>query len=147
MHYLWSLCTKLHELYWRYMDFQAKIWFIWKFSFSLWESFKWYYNSLFTLILDDFNAKSLVWWTRDKATIEGTQLESLTTVHNITIHSHTATNLILHWNNIHWSTKFNSWWWCTSFITFELLSSDYVLQTWFSYWFFTFTWAFNLGLQ
>ena len=29
-------------------------------------------NSLFTIILGDFNAKSSVWWTRDKTTIEGT---------------------------------------------------------------------------
>ena len=32
--------------------------------------------SLFTIILCDFNARSSVWWTRDKITIEGTQLES-----------------------------------------------------------------------
>ena len=38
-------------------------------------------SSLFTIILGDFNARSSVWWTRDKTTIEGTQLESLTTVH------------------------------------------------------------------
>ena len=37
-------------------------------------------NSLFTIILGDFNARSSVWWTRDKATIEGTQLESFTSV-------------------------------------------------------------------
>ena len=34
-------------------------------------------NSLFTLILGDFNARTSVWWTRDKASVEGTQLESL----------------------------------------------------------------------
>ena len=38
-------------------------------------------NSLFTIILGDFHVKSSVWWTRDKTTIEGTQLESLTSVH------------------------------------------------------------------
>ena len=38
-------------------------------------------NSLFTAILDDFNARSSVWWTRDKPTIEGTQLESFTSVY------------------------------------------------------------------
>ena len=38
-------------------------------------------NSLFTIILCDFNARSSVWWTRDKTIIEGTQLESLTRVH------------------------------------------------------------------
>ena len=38
-------------------------------------------NSLFTIILGDFHAKSSVWWTRDKTTIEGTQLESLSSVH------------------------------------------------------------------
>ena len=38
-------------------------------------------NSLFTIILGDFKARSSVWCTRDKTTIEGTQLESLTSVH------------------------------------------------------------------
>ena len=31
-----------------------------------------FWNSLFTIILGDFNARSSVWWTRDKTTIEGT---------------------------------------------------------------------------
>ena len=34
-------------------------------------------NSLFTIILGDFNARSSVWWTKD-ITTTGTQLESLT---------------------------------------------------------------------
>ena len=34
-------------------------------------------NSLFTIILGDFNARTSVWWTRDKASVEGTQRESL----------------------------------------------------------------------
>ena len=38
-------------------------------------------NGLFTIILGDFNARSSVWWTKDKTTTEGTQLESLTNVH------------------------------------------------------------------
>ena len=38
-------------------------------------------NSLFTIALGDFNARSLVWQTRDITTIKGTQLEFLTTVH------------------------------------------------------------------
>ena len=38
-------------------------------------------NGLFTIILADFNARSPVWWTKDKITTEGTQLESLTSVH------------------------------------------------------------------
>ena len=38
-------------------------------------------NGLFTIILDDFNARSSIWWTKDKTTTESTQLESLTTVH------------------------------------------------------------------
>ena len=33
------------------------------------------------ILLGDFNARSSVWWTRDKTTIEGTQPESLTSVH------------------------------------------------------------------
>ena len=38
-------------------------------------------NGLFTIILGDFNARSSVWWTKDKTTTEGTQIESLTSVH------------------------------------------------------------------
>ena len=38
-------------------------------------------NTLFTIILGDFNGRSSVWWTNDKTTTEGTKLESLTTVH------------------------------------------------------------------
>ena len=38
-------------------------------------------NGLFTIILGDFNARSSVWWTKDKTTTEGTKLESLTSVH------------------------------------------------------------------
>ena len=38
-------------------------------------------NSLFTIILGGFNARSSVLWTRDKTTIEGTQLEFLTSVY------------------------------------------------------------------
>ena len=38
-------------------------------------------NSLFTIILDDFNVRSSVCWTKNKTTMEATQLESLTTVH------------------------------------------------------------------
>ena len=37
-------------------------------------------NGLFIIILSDFNARFLVWWTKDKTT-EGTQLVSLTSVH------------------------------------------------------------------
>ena len=38
-------------------------------------------NSLFTIILGDFNTRSSVWWTNDKTTSEGTKLECPTTVH------------------------------------------------------------------
>ena len=38
-------------------------------------------NSSRTIILDDFNVRSSVCWTKNKTTMEGTQLESLTTVH------------------------------------------------------------------
>lgn len=38
-------------------------------------------NSLFTTIFDDFNTILSAWWTYDKTITEGTQLESLTTVH------------------------------------------------------------------
>ena len=39
------------------------------------------YNSFYTLILGDFNARSSAWWTRDKTTIEETQHESFTSVY------------------------------------------------------------------
>ena len=38
-------------------------------------------SSLCTIILGDFNARCSVWWTREKTTIEGMQLESNTTVY------------------------------------------------------------------
>ena len=39
-------------------------------------------NSLFTIVLGDFNARSLTWWKEDKTTTEGTHLEALTSLHN-----------------------------------------------------------------
>ena len=39
-------------------------------------------NSLFTLILGDFNARSSSWWEEDRTTTEGSQLEALTSLHN-----------------------------------------------------------------
>ena len=39
-------------------------------------------NSLFTIILGDFNATSSTWWKEDKTTTEGTHLEALTSLHN-----------------------------------------------------------------
>ena len=34
-------------------------------------------NVLFTIILEDFNARSSAWWTNDKNTNEGTKFKSL----------------------------------------------------------------------
>ena len=58
-------------------------------------------NSLFTIILGDFNARTSVWWTRDKASVEGTHLNPLykcvwVSSTNITMHSSTTTNLFLY---------------------------------------------------
>ena len=39
-------------------------------------------NSLFTIILGDFNVRSSTWWKEDKTTTEGTHLEALTSLHN-----------------------------------------------------------------
>ena len=39
-------------------------------------------NSLFAIILGDFNARSSTWWKEDKTTTEGTHLEALTSLHN-----------------------------------------------------------------
>ena len=39
-------------------------------------------NSLCTLILGNFNAKSSSWWKEDRTTTEGSQLEALTSLHN-----------------------------------------------------------------
>ena len=41
-------------------------------------------NSLFTILLGDFNARSSIWWSRAKAAIEGTQLE----YHNSLLYYH-----------------------------------------------------------
>ena len=53
-------------------------------------------NSLFTIILGDFNARSSTWWKEDKTTTEGTHLEALTSLHNfdqlISEHTHTLSN-------------------------------------------------------
>ena len=39
-------------------------------------------NSLFTIVLGDFNATSSSWQKEDKSTIESTDLEGLTSLHN-----------------------------------------------------------------
>ena len=39
-------------------------------------------NSLLTIILGDFNARSSIWWKEDKTTKESTHLEALTSLHN-----------------------------------------------------------------
>ena len=39
-------------------------------------------NSLFSIILGEFNARTLFWWKEDKTTTEGTHLEALTSFHN-----------------------------------------------------------------
>ena len=39
-------------------------------------------NSLFSIILGEFNARSLFWWKENKTTTEGTHLEALTSFHN-----------------------------------------------------------------
>ena len=60
-------------------------------------------NFLFTIILGDFNARTSVWWTRDKASVEGTQLESLIQVcmgfinqyHNALIYYHKPLPLLI----------------------------------------------------
>ena len=39
-------------------------------------------NSLFPIILGDFNARSSSWWKEDKTTTEDIHLEALTSLHN-----------------------------------------------------------------
>ena len=39
-------------------------------------------NSLFTIILGDFNYRSSSWWKEDKTTVESIHLETLTPLHN-----------------------------------------------------------------
>ena len=39
-------------------------------------------NSLFTIILGDFNGRSSCWWKEDKTTTEGIHLQALTSLHN-----------------------------------------------------------------
>ena len=38
-------------------------------------------NSLFTVILGDFNVRSSFWWKHDKTTVEGARLEAVTPLH------------------------------------------------------------------
>ena len=66
-----------------YIGLQAKTVLSLKISCHILRSFKWYYflQFLFTIISGDFKVRSSVWWTKDKTTMEGTQLESLPTVH------------------------------------------------------------------
>ena len=48
-------------------------------------------NSLFTIILGDFNATSLFWWKEDKTATEGTHLEALVQLSSACIRTYTPT--------------------------------------------------------
>ena len=52
-------------------------------------------NSLITIILGDFNARSSVWWTRNITTIERTKLKSLTSVYGFHQLTSQPTHLLL----------------------------------------------------
>ena len=56
-------------------------------------------NSLFTIILNDFNAKSPSWWKEDKTTAEGTNLEALTYLKNFHQITSEPTHLLPHSNS------------------------------------------------
>ena len=56
-------------------------------------------NSLFTIILGDFNARSLSWWNKDKTKMEGTHLEALTSLHNFHQLISEPTHLLPHSNS------------------------------------------------
>ena len=68
-------------------------------------------NGLFTIILGDFNARSLVWWTKwqshnwkHETWIPYDNCAWVSSTH-ITTHSSNATIFFFNWLNIHWSTK------------------------------------------
>ena len=52
-------------------------------------------NSLFTIILGDFNARPSSWWKDDKITAEGRHLEALTSLHNLHLLSHSNSSIDL----------------------------------------------------
>ena len=56
-------------------------------------------NSLFTIILFDFNARSSSWWKEDKTTTYGTHLEPLTSLHNFHQIISEPTHLLPHSNS------------------------------------------------
>ena len=56
-------------------------------------------NSLFIIILGDFNARSSSWWKEDKVTTEGTHLEALTSLHNFYQLISEPTHLLPHSNS------------------------------------------------
>ena len=56
-------------------------------------------NSLFTIILNDFNARSPSWWKEDKTTPEDTNLEALTYSHNFHQITSELTHLLPHSNS------------------------------------------------
>ena len=53
-------------------------------------------NSLFTIILDDFNARSSSWWKENKTTAECTRLEARTSLHNFNQLASEATHILFH---------------------------------------------------
>ena len=64
-----------------YTGLQAEILLNLKIFFWILRNYTTSSNSLFTIILGNFNVRSSVWWTKDKTTTEGTQPESVTSVH------------------------------------------------------------------
>ena len=56
-------------------------------------------SSLFTIILNDFNARSPSWWKEDKTTPEDTNLEALTYSHNFHQITSELTHLLPHSNS------------------------------------------------
>ena len=64
-----------------YIGLWAKMFLNLKIFSTSWESYATSCNSLFTIILCNFTARSSVQWTRDKTKIEGTQLKSLKNMH------------------------------------------------------------------
>lgn len=62
-------------------------------------------NSLFTTILDDFNARSWSWQKEEKITDEGTHLQSITSLHNFYQFISSLTHLLPYsnsWIDFHW---------------------------------------------
>ena len=87
-------------------------------------------NSLFTIILGDFNTRSSSWWKEKKTTTEGTHLETLTSLRNFHQLISEPTHLPPHSNScidLIFTDQPNLIVNCGTFFEFQMSSPDYTL--------------------